>query len=86
MQASMQASFLSAIWAEGGACSCVNRLPSNPKTASKPCKLPFMLACRLEDRPVYTLLFVKSLTPVFGGGGGGGLYSLVLRCVSVPVE
>lgn len=48
MQASMWTSFLWAIWAEGGVCSCVNRLPNNPKAASKPCALPFMLASWLK--------------------------------------
>lgn len=45
------------------------------KQLEKPCKLPFMLASWLKDQPVYTLLFIESLTPVFGGGGG--VYSLV---------
>lgn len=48
MQASMQTSFLWVIWAEGGVCSCVNRLPNNPKAALKPCALPFILACWLK--------------------------------------
>lgn len=75
MQASMQASFLQAIWAEGGACSCVNRLPSHPKATSKSYKLPFMLASWLNGKPIYILSFVKCSTPVHGGGRG--VYSLV---------
>lgn len=36
----------------------------NPKAASE----PFYAGLLAKSRPVYTLLFVKSLTPVFGGG------------------